>query len=102
MSLSEVVPAVVTTFLPARSAKSLTPPSLDGAVLNERNPVGGGNRDEFDVDLVELELGLNGVDRLQHQRVRIADYFLIIVIIGEWHGRFTVSQSDGGGVLDFL
>ncbi len=75
---------------------------IDGAVRHQRDAGGGGHRIELDLELVELELGLHGVDDLPAQIHGIAHDLLAVVVIGERHRGFAVAERDRPGVLDLL
>src|SRR5262249_4107315 len=75
---------------------------VDGAIRDQRNAGSRGDRIELDLQLVELELALHRVDDPVAEIHRIADDLLLVVVIGERHGRFAMSQRDRAGVLDLL
>ncbi|GAA0006169.1 hypothetical protein BRDID11002_61730 [Bradyrhizobium diazoefficiens] len=61
-----------------------------------------GHRIELDLELVELEFLLHGVDDLVADVHREPDRLLVVVQIGERDGGVAEAQRDGTGVLDVL
>ena len=75
---------------------------VDGAVGHQRNAGRRGHRIELDLELVELELLLHGVDDLVADVHREADRLLVVVEIGERDRGIAEAERDGAGVLDVL
>ena len=75
---------------------------IDGAVRDQRNTGGRGDWIELHLQLVELELGFDRIHDAIAEIHGIAHDLLLIVIVGEWHRGFAVTQGDGAGLLDLL
>jgi hypothetical protein len=75
---------------------------VDGSVLHQRNAVGRGDRLQVDLEIGQLEVGLDRIDDLHAQVHRIADGLLLVVEVGERDRRLTVTDRDGAGLLDLL
>ena len=55
----------------------------------------------FDLELVELELLLHGVDDFVTDVHRKPDRLLVVVQIGKWNRRVAIAKGDRAGFLDF-
>ena len=75
---------------------------IDRAVLDQRDPVLRRHRHEADGQRRQLELGLDRVEHLEHQVVRIADHLLLVVVVRERHRRLAVAEADRAGLGDPL
>ena len=75
---------------------------VDGAVGHQGDAGRRGHRVELDLELVELELLLHGVDDLVADVHREADGLLVVIEIGERDRGVAEAQRDGASVLDVL
>ena len=75
---------------------------VDGAVLDQRDAVLGGDRRELDGEGRELEFGFDRVDDLEQQLLAVADHLLFVVVVREGNRRFPVAQRNRAAVLDLL
>ena len=75
---------------------------IDRAVLDQRDPVLRRHRHQPDRQRRQLELGLDRVEYLEHQVVRIADHLLLVVVVGERDRRLAVAETDRAGLGDPL
>ena len=75
---------------------------VDGAVGHQRDAGRRGHRIELDLELVELELLLHGVDDLVADVHREPDRLLVVVEIGERDRGVAEAERDRAGVLDLL
>ena len=75
---------------------------IDGAVRHQRNARRRGHRIELDLELVELELLLHGVDDLVANVHGEADRLLVVVEIGERNRGIAEAERDRAGLLDVL
>ncbi len=75
---------------------------VDGAVGHQRDTGRRGHRVELDLELVELELLLHGIDDLVADVHGVADGLLVVVEIGERDRGIAVAERDRAGVLDVL
>ncbi len=75
---------------------------VDGAVGDQRNAGRRRHRIELDLELVELELLLHGIDDLVADVHRVADRLLVVVEIGERNRQIAIAERDRAGFLDIL
>ena len=75
---------------------------IDGAVGHQRNAGRRRHRIELDLELVELELLLHGIDDLAADVHGVADRLLVVIEIGEGDRRIAEAERDGAGILDVL
>jgi hypothetical protein len=61
-----------------------------------------GDRHQLDVELGELQFGLDRIDRLEHHFLRVADDLLLVVVVRERDRRLPMPQGDDPGFLDLL
>ncbi|SBT03752.1 hypothetical protein ACCAA_1120008 [Candidatus Accumulibacter aalborgensis] len=75
---------------------------VDRAILDQRDAIRRGDRHQLDVELGEFQFSLDGIDRLEHHFLRVADDLLLVIIIRERDRRLAMPQGNDSRLLDLL